>query len=126
MKRPSIVDCCAVLILALSASAAAAAPASGDAAKGEGLFKARCAACHQIGANAVGPDLKGVVGRKAGTAPGFGYTPALKRLGGLWTPAALEVFLRDPSAKAPGTAMPISVQEPEARADLIAYLARSR
>jgi len=70
----------------------------GDAAKGEQTFVI-CRACHQIGPgaqNAVGPVLNGVVGRKAGTYPGYDYSPANKDSGIVWTPEELNKYLTDP------------------------------
>jgi cytochrome c len=98
-------------IVALSAALAVAASgawASGDAAKGEQVFK-RCQACHSIvdpsgkkiaGMGKIGPNLWGVVGRKAGSEEGFHYDEALKAAGekGLvWTPDELVKWLADPS-----------------------------
>jgi cytochrome c len=68
-----------------------------------------CAACHTTspdGANSMGPNLRGVVGRKAGTAPGFQYSQAMKGSGIRWTPQELDSFLTDVTAKVPGTLMP--------------------
>ena len=102
------------------------ATAVGKAAQGQALFQDRCGLCHtagpQDGDGGQGPALKGVVGRKAGSVPAFGYTAALKASGKVWTPAALNRFLADPSTDVPGTAMPVSTPDPKDRADLIAYL----
>ena len=60
-----------------------------DAAAGEKVF-AKCKVCHQIGEgakNAVGPELNGVVGRKAGTVEGYNYSPANKNSGLTWDDA---------------------------------------
>ena len=70
----------AVIIGAALAVAAATPALAQDAAAGANDFMI-CRACHQIGPgakNAVGPDLNGVVGRKAGTEPGFDYSAGLK------------------------------------------------
>jgi cytochrome c len=74
-----------------------------DAAKGEMVFK-KCMLCHRIGpdaANLIGPVLTGVVGRKAGTYPGYNYSPLMKAAGenGLvWTEDNITNYLPDPSA----------------------------
>src|ERR1700733_13806964 len=68
-----------------------------------------CAVCHTTsadGANSMGPNLRGVVGRKAGTAPGFQYSQAMKGSGIRWSPQELNAFLTDVTAKVPGTLMP--------------------
>jgi len=74
-----------------------------DAAAGETVFK-KCKVCHQIGENAknmVGPVLNGIVGRAAGTYPGYNYSAANKSSGITWD----EATLHDPKAKVPGTKM---------------------
>jgi cytochrome c len=83
---------------------AIASPATAaDAAKGEMVFK-KCMLCHRIGpdaANLIGPVLTGVVGRKAGTYPGYNYSPLMKAAGenGLvWTEDNITNYLPDPGA----------------------------
>ncbi len=78
-----------------------------DAAAGEKVF-AKCKVCHQIGPeakNSVGPVLTGVVGRPAGTYPGYNYSEANKGSGLTWDEATLQVYLKNPKAKVPGTKM---------------------
>jgi len=109
-----------VVSAALAAGAAHAQP--GDAAKGAGVYDDRCSGCHVIGGVGQGPNLAGVVGRKAGAAPGFDYTPALKGSGLTWTPANLDRWLTGPEKVVPGTAMVTLVPDAAERRDLIAYL----
>ncbi|AXU21589.1 cytochrome c family protein (plasmid) [Novosphingobium sp. THN1] len=106
----------------------AAAPAQAqDAAAGKRAFL-KCVACHSIakGApNKIGPNLFGVVGRKAGTAPGFRYSAAMKAKGAaiVWNPATLDNWLARPSAVIPGTSMAFGgVPNAAERAAIIAYL----
>ena len=85
----------------------------------------RCLACHRIGpdaANAVGPVLNGVVGRKAGTYPGYAYSDANKDSGIVWTEKVLAAYLPAPTTMIPGTKMPIALPMPQDVADVIAYL----
>jgi cytochrome c len=113
-----------VAMIAVS-SGAVAADANNQATSGEALFKARCMACHVIGAGqqgAIAPNLRGVVGRKAASTS-FNYSPALKASGLTWTKAGLDSFLAAPMKKVPGTRMVIAVGDAEQRADVIAYLA---
>lgn len=86
---------------------------------------AACAVCHQSGQReATGPELVGVIGRKAGTLPGFRFSRALRRAGIVWSEETLREFLADPQATVPGNAMPFAgVPDAAARDDLIAYLA---
>jgi cytochrome c len=115
----------AFAVAAMLAGSASAQAATGDAAKGATLFKQRCGMCHQTvaGKNGVGPSLAKVVGRKAGTAPGFNYTPAIKASGLTWKKPVLDTFLTAPGKVVNGTAMPIATPNAQDRADIIAYLA---
>lgn len=86
---------------------AAAAPAADPLAAGRKAFQ-RCAGCHQVGPGArseFGPQLNGILGRRAGSAPGYAYSPALARAGFIWTEQTLAAFLRDPDAVVPGNKM---------------------
>jgi cytochrome c2 len=96
---------------------------AGDAAKGSDVYDDRCGGCHVIGGVGQGPSLAGVVGRKAGAAPSFAYTAALKGSGLTWTAANLDRWLTDPQKVVPGTAMVAVVPDPAERRELIAYLA---
>jgi cytochrome c len=113
----------AALALALAAPGATTARDAGDPAAGEDLFLDRCAMCHLAEGGGQGPSLNGVYGRKAGSAPGFAYSAALKASGVTWTGPELDRFLADPGGAVPGTAMPVRVTDPRRRADLIAYFA---
>eukprot|EP00456_Euglypha_rotunda_P018140 TRINITY_DN1637_c0_g1_i14.p1 TRINITY_DN1637_c0_g1~~TRINITY_DN1637_c0_g1_i14.p1 ORF type:complete len:100 (-),score=20.01 TRINITY_DN1637_c0_g1_i14:21-320(-) len=76
----------------------------GDVKKGAKLFKQKCEQCHSVIAadgNKQGPNLHGVVGRKAGTVAGFDYTAANKSSGITWTEAELLDYLKDPKKKIP-------------------------
>lgn len=101
---------------------AASAGAKGDPARGEQLY-ARCAACHALAYDRVGPHHCGVIGRKAGTVAGFDYSPAMKKSRIVWTARTLNRFLADPARVVPGTTMTYAgIPDPKERADLIAYL----
>jgi cytochrome c len=109
------------------ALAAASAHADGDAARGAKLFE-ECAACHKLEptGESVGPDLHGLFGRKAGEGADFRYSPALKRSGIAWNEQSIDKFIADPQAAVPGNRMPFAgIADAAARADLIAYLAKT-
>ena len=101
------------------------ARAAGDAARGAKLAQT-CMACHSLnpGRHLTGPSLADVVGRKAGTAAGFGrYSDALRHSGLTWDPQHLDAWLRNPAALVPGNAMAFEGIASEAdRTDLITYL----
>ncbi|HZP19552.1 MAG TPA: cytochrome c family protein [Bauldia sp.] len=115
------------LVLALIAIVAGplAARADGDAAKGQRVFN-YCVSCHRIGPGAttlVGPELNGVVGRKAGTLPGYPYSDAMKNSGVTWDEATLLRYLRGPQAMIPGIRMTFGgIRKDEDIVNLIAYL----
>jgi len=104
----------------LCASTAIAGP-GGDPVHGKALYQG-CAACHSIDDNDLGPMHRGVVGRKAGTVKDYNYSAALKASGLTWTEANLDRWLTNPSALVPGTKMFFKIDDPQARADVIAYL----
>ncbi len=110
--------------LAFTASASAAL-ADGDAAAGEATFKI-CKVCHQVGESAknfVGPVLNGVVGRKAGSYPGYNYSEANKNSGITWDEATLTKYLHNPREVVPGTKMAFpGLQKDQDIANVIAYL----
>ena len=78
------------------------------------------------GGGAAGPNLVGVVGRKAAAAPGFAYSAALKASGWSWTAPHLDAYLANPQSALPGTLMPAAVPSPKDRADVVAFLAGPR
>ncbi len=94
-----------------------------DAAAGKQVF-AQCAACHSIdGTNGVGPSLKDVVGRKAGTFPGFRYSRAMKNANITWTVQNLDAYIANPQGVVPRNLMPFSgLPGAKERAELVAYL----
>lgn len=98
------------------------ASAQGDAAHGKSVFESQCTACHSLTANRVGPKLGGVVGRKAGTAAQFQYSPALKASSIVWSQPTLDQWLTSPQSLIPGQRMNITVSDAKRRADIIAYL----
>lgn len=111
-------------LLAVAAVSAAAplAHAEGDPVAGKQLYAARCAACHSIEYNGVGPTHKNLIGRRAGTAQGYTYSDALKNSSVIWGPDTLARWLTNPEQFIPGQKMFVSVPDAKERADLIAYL----
>jgi cytochrome c len=107
---------------AMMAARAAASPPAGDAARGKTLYQT-CAACHSIDDNDLGPLHRGVVGRPAGSVHDYNYSAALKASGLTWDAATLDRWLTNPSALVPGTKMFFKIDDPQGRADVIAYLA---
>ena len=109
-----------------AASSSEAPAVTGDAAAGKTVFNI-CAACHAIGpgaTNRVGPELNGLIGRPAGTAPNYNYSPAMKNSGLTWDIATFQKYIADPKAVVPGNKMPYAgLKDATKVADLTAYLA---
>jgi cytochrome c len=100
--------------------------AAADPAKGEAVF-AKCTSCHSIeqgGANGIGPNLYGVIGKPVGKhAAGFAYSSDLAGHGGAWTYELLDQWLKSPKGMVPGTKMSFAgLGNPEDRANVIAFL----
>ncbi|MGB7975913.1 MAG: cytochrome c family protein [Roseiarcus sp.] len=116
----------AAVMLAAEISAALAGTAwagrpTGDAGRGEALYEA-CQDCHSLDKNDVGPRHRGVFGRKAASLPDYDYSDALKSANIVWNEETLDKWLTDPQAVAPGAKMFFHLENPQDRADVIAYL----
>lgn len=101
-----------------------------DPDNGADLFDSYCSDCHSVSAklaNRKGPSLFRVLGRKAGSMPGFAYSPAMPASNIIWNPATLNAYLTNPKAVLPtGTMKFKGMPKPGDRADVIAYLATLR
>jgi cytochrome c len=110
---------------AMAVICSAALPA-GAADEGQVLFNNACRTCHSVkaGDNRLGPTLHAVVGRPAGTIPGYGYSSALKDTKLTWDKSTLDRFIADPNAVAPGNSMKPygGLTSERDRAAVIAYL----
>ena len=95
-----------------------------DAAAGKRLYETRCLGCHGDSETAgqLGPNLTGVIGRKAGTGASGVHSRALVESGVIWDEAKLRRFLAAPTKQVPGTNMPVTVPDPQQIDDLVAYL----
>ena len=96
-----------VSALALSTVLAEAALAADDSSSGEQLFNNSCRTCHswKKDDNRLGPDLNGIVGRKAGTAAGFPYSSSIKDSGITWDDGTLDKFISNPESVVPNNNM---------------------
>jgi nitrite reductase (NO-forming) len=99
--------------------------AGGDITAGKQVYK-KCQACHSLtpGRNLVGPSLAGIIGRHAGSEPGYDYSAAMKSADIVWTAETLDTYLRNPQQMVPGNKMPFpGLKTDHDRSDVIAYLA---
>jgi len=116
-----------IAVLGLGLLVVASPAAAQDAKAGARVFEIYCNSCHTLTtptAYKPAPRLAGVIGRKAGSLPGYDASLVMKTWGRVWTPALLDAFIADPGGVVPGTTMPINVRVRDAkkRADLIAFL----
>jgi cytochrome c len=115
---------CAVALAALAAPISQAQTAP----NGQTLFVQRCAMCHQVaagGAATIGPNLRGVVGRRA-AATSFAYSAPLRASNLTWTRANLDRYLTAPARMVPGTRMAVNITDAAQRRAILDYLARQR
>jgi cytochrome c len=117
------------LVLALVAPVLAlgATPAqSADVANGQRNFAARCALCHSAtrnGPNKVGPNLFGVMGRRAATYPGYSYSAGMRKAAITWNDATMRAYLANPARAVPGGKMAFAgITDAAVLTDVIAYL----
>lgn len=92
---------------------------------GQALFDASCRRCHATDASdpSYGPLLEGVLGRAAGTFPGYAYSPALTDAGFVWTAGALRAWMEDNDGLVPGTKMRhVGITDPTVQDFILAYL----
>lgn len=105
---------------------AATAVETGDAERGESVFRRACAVCHTVvaGYHKDGPSLHGVFGRPAGSMPFYTRYRGVDDLGVVWDEETLDRWLADPRAFLGGrdTTMTFKLADPDDRADVIAYL----
>jgi cytochrome c len=112
-------------LLAIMPLFAAVAAQAADPGPGEAMLR-RCEICHTLnegGLAKVGPNLHGVYGRKAGTAPGFVFSDAMKNSGIVWDEVTLAKYLRDPKDSLPGNRMSLpGITDEAVLGDLLARL----
>lgn len=110
--------------VAVTGVAAIGAPSAraADAGHGKDLYQA-CIACHSEKPEAIGPSLKGVVGRKAAALDDFRYSAPMRRANLTWDEANLKAYIADPQATVKGNRMPFGgVREAKDVDDIVAYL----
>ena len=122
MKAISLTSTLPVLLAVTAALSTSAYAVDGDAARGRQIYESRCGGCHSLDSNRVGPRHRGVFGRRAGSVPGYSYSPALAKAKVIWNSDSLDRWLRNPEDVLPGQRMNFRVQNAQDRADIIAFL----
>ena len=115
----------ALLLAALGVSLAAPVAWAQDADPGKAQFLKSCGVCHAVEKDAAprqGPNLLGVVGRKAASVEGFKYSEAMKTADWVWDEKSLDPWIENAATVKPGTIMSYKQADPEKRALIIGYL----
>ena len=127
MRTFRLLTAVAVVLVATACQRPPAAPATPGQARQQAMQRAfePCAGCHTVQAGGIhrfGPNLHGVIGRRAGSLPGYGYSAGMRRADFTWTAQTLDTFLQSPTHLVPGTRMYNAFPSAERRALVIAYL----
>ena len=97
-----------------------------EVTSGHLVFNNVCRTCHSIreGDNRLGPHMRGIVGRKAGSLPNYSYSSAMRGANFVWDDENLERFIANPDETVPGNNMKPygGLASAESRVELIAFL----
>jgi cytochrome c len=111
-------------------SSPSALPQTSQDADGQQAFNNACRTCHIMrqGENRLGPNLHGIVGRKAGSLPDYAFSSAMKEAGFVWDAEKLDRFIANPDEVVPGNNMKPygGLPSSEERKKIIAFLAQPR
>src|SRR5690349_19013446 len=122
----ALLAACAAFTPDVAQAAGNAAQVAGDAARGQELYTARCGACHSIDDHGAGPRHRGLFRRRAGSEPGYDYSPALRQSGIVWSAQKVDQWLANPNALVPGNKMVVQLaNDARDRADIVAYLLKA-
>jgi cytochrome c len=111
-----------LIVCGLGAALAGNPAAAADATHGKALYQA-CVACHSEKPDAIGPSLKGVIGRKAAALEDFRYSAPMRRANLTWDEANLRAYIMDPQATVKGNRMPFGgLHAPGDVDDIVAHL----
>jgi len=124
--RAALLGGIACLLLSISSASEEMAPQNEDIASGQLLFNNICRTCHSIkeGDNRLGPHMRGIIGRKAGSLPNYSYSSAMRDANFVWDEENLERFISNPDETVPGNNMKPygGLASAESRGKLIAFL----
>jgi cytochrome c len=126
MRTVAIILTCALAGLPVAAGAQMTLPDDSSAPPdGATLFLNQCGTCHTVEHGAPprqGPNLAGVVGRKAGSQPGFSYSEGFSHADWVWDAPHLDAWLTNPQAMIPSAVMPYKQADAGTRKSIIDWL----
>jgi cytochrome c len=126
LGRVAVLTGIASLLLPTFSAPEELAPQNADVAAGQQEFNNACRTCHSIreGDNRLGPHVRGLIGRKAGSLPDYTYSSAMKGADFVWDEEKLERFVANPDETIPGNNMKpyAGLASAESRSKLIAFL----
>ncbi|WP_353098162.1 c-type cytochrome [Stenotrophomonas lactitubi] len=127
MRALRLLPAVATILVATACQRPPAAPSTPEQARQQAMQQAfeLCAGCHTVKAGGIhrfGPNLHGVIGRRAGSLTDYGYSQGMRRADFVWSAQTLDSFLQSPTHLVPGTRMYNAFPSAERRALVIAYL----
>ena len=126
LEQVALLSGIAYLLLSTASAPEELAPQNADVASGQQTFNNLCRTCHSIkeGDNRLGPHMRGIIGRKAGSLPNYSYSSAMKGADFVWDEENLERFIANPDETVPGNNMKPygGLASAESRVKLIAFL----
>jgi cytochrome c len=126
LRRVAPLSGIACLILSTLSASEEVLSQDADVTSGQLVFNNVCRTCHSIreGDNRLGPHVRGIIGRKAGSLPNYSYSSAMKGADFVWDEKNLERFIANPDETVPGNNMKPygGLASADSRAKLIAFL----
>ena len=126
LGRVALLSGIAYLVVSTFSASEELVAQNADVTSGQLLFNNACRLCHTIreGDNRLGPHMRGVIGRKAGSLPNYSYSSAMRGANFVWDEENLERFIANPDETVPGNTMKPygGLASAESRLKLIAFL----